>query len=254
MAARSSKNESTDKWSNTFPPGAEMIHGKFYAAVDVDHGAYNLNKEKVAFVYAATFWNICCDLAIKQGLMPNVGEQGNCLFFNSVIRRASNRTVRQVYLLEKRRQEMEHEIDGGMIVSDSDSDCVEEWNRVRDPLDEAGLQFIKKKRAAIRRKPTRELNKCVAEKRYFRRRRSKRVGRIHPDIGQTIEDCIQKRGVGADMWRRTGVLTFDGNKYEGKKVNNEILLKNLSSAMDVYISCVNQSPCAANSERSKSRP
>ncbi|KAL9976977.1 hypothetical protein ACROYT_G014328 [Oculina patagonica] len=106
---------------------------------------------------------------------------------------------------------MEHEIDGRMIVSDSDSDCVEEWNRVRDPLDEAGLQFIKKKRAAIRRKPTRELNKRVAEKRYFRRRRSKRVGRIHPDIGQTIEDCIQKCGVGADMWRRTGVLTFDGN-------------------------------------------
>ncbi|KAL9976975.1 hypothetical protein ACROYT_G014326 [Oculina patagonica] len=66
MAARSSKNESTDKWGNTFPPGAEMIHGKFYAAVDVDHGAYNLNKEKEAFVYAATFRNICCDLAIKQ--------------------------------------------------------------------------------------------------------------------------------------------------------------------------------------------
>ncbi|KAL9976974.1 hypothetical protein ACROYT_G014325 [Oculina patagonica] len=190
------------------------------------------------------------------GLMPNVGEQGNCLFFNSVIRRASNRTVRQVYLLEERRQEMEHEIDGGMIVSDSDSDCVEEWNRVRDPLDEAGLQFIKKKRAAICRKPTRELNKRVAEKRYFRRRRSKRVGK-------TIENYIQKCCVGADSWWRTGVLTFDGNKCVGKKVNNEILLKNLSSAMDVYIRCIDQSQelsyiCGrtqtANSERSKSTP
>ncbi|KAL9976982.1 hypothetical protein ACROYT_G014333 [Oculina patagonica] len=60
------KNESTDKWGNNFPPGAKVIHCKFYAAVDVDQGAYNLNEEKLAFVYAATIRNICCDLAIKQ--------------------------------------------------------------------------------------------------------------------------------------------------------------------------------------------
>lgn len=43
-----------------------MIRGKFYAAVDVDERAYNLNEEKEAFVSAATIQYICCDLAIKQ--------------------------------------------------------------------------------------------------------------------------------------------------------------------------------------------
>ena len=108
-----------------------------------------------------------------------------------------------------------------MIVSDSDSDsdCAEEWQRVRDPLDEAGLDIIKKKRAAIRRKATREVKKRVAERHYLRRRKSKKVGRIqreHPDIGETIEQYVRKCGVGADAWRRTGVLTFYGNKRVGK--------------------------------------
>lgn len=43
---------------------------------------------------------------------------------------------RQVYLQEKRHQEIESEIADGMIVSDSDSDYAEEWQHVRDPLDE----------------------------------------------------------------------------------------------------------------------
>lgn len=139
---------------------------------------------------------------------------------------------RQVYLEEKRRQEMESEIADGMIVSDSDSDCAEEWQRVRDPLDEAGLDIIKKKRAAIRRKATREVKKRVAERRYLRRRKSKKVGRIqreHPDIGETIEQYVQKCGVGADAWRRTGVLTFDGNKCVGRKVTFKRIQEHLQA-------------------------
>ena len=38
-----------------------------------------------------------------------------------------------------------------------------------------------------------------------------------PDIGNTIEEFVCKRGVGADSWRRTGVLTFDGNRCVGKR-------------------------------------
>ena len=38
------------------------------------------------------------------------------------------------------------------------------------------------------------------------------------DIGATIEEFVRKRGIGADIWRRTGVLTFDGNRSPGKKV------------------------------------
>ena len=32
-----------------------------------------------------------------------------------------------------------------------------------------------------------------------------------PEIGKTIEEFVQERNIGADHWRRTGVLTFDGN-------------------------------------------
>jgi hypothetical protein len=39
-----------------------------------------------------------------------------------------------------------------------------------------------------------------------------------PNIGKEIEKFVQESGVGADAWRRTGVLTFDGNRKVNKKV------------------------------------
>lgn len=33
-----------------------------------------------------------------------------------------------------------------------------------------------------------------------------------PGIGQAIEDFVKACGAGADAWRRTGALTFDGNR------------------------------------------
>jgi len=56
--------------------------------------------------------------------------------------------------------------------------------------------------------------KAVAEKRFLSRKTSKKGSKILkqcPDIGKTIETYVQDRNVGADAWRRTGVLTFDGN-------------------------------------------
>ena len=53
------------------------------------------------------------------------------------------------------------------------------------------------------------------------RRRSKHVTSIvnkFPNIGQEIERFVKDCGVGADAWRRTGILTFDGNCKVGKKV------------------------------------
>jgi hypothetical protein len=37
-------------------------------------------------------------------------------------------------------------------------------------------------------------------------------------MGKEIEKFVQESGVGADAWRRTGVLTFDGNRKVNKKV------------------------------------
>ena len=39
-----------------------------------------------------------------------------------------------------------------------------------------------------------------------------------PDIGKSIEDFVSECNVGADAWRRTGVLTFDGNLRVKEKV------------------------------------
>ena len=39
-----------------------------------------------------------------------------------------------------------------------------------------------------------------------------------PDIGKTIENFVSAANVGADQWRRTGVLTFDGNRRLSNKV------------------------------------
>ena len=39
----------------------------------------------------------------------------------------------------------------------------------------------------------------------------------YPDIGEKIESFLKDCCVGADQWRRTGVLTFDGNRHVNKK-------------------------------------
>ncbi len=50
-----------------------------------------------------------------------------------------------------------------------------------------------------------------------------------PNIGKEIETFVQDSSVGADAWRRTGILTFDGNTRVKSKVTYEgILLKHTS--------------------------
>ena len=39
----------------------------------------------------------------------------------------------------------------------------------------------------------------------------KTIVKEFPTIGREIEDFVKSCNVGADAWRRTGVLTFDGN-------------------------------------------
>lgn len=128
------------------------------------------------------------------------------------------------YNLRKSQEERVIDIEEGNIVSESDEsssdDVTQRLDGVTSPFDDAGIALIKKRRAAIRRKATRVVKKRIAEERLLRRRKSKKVSRILEDcsdIGKTIEDFVHKCGAGADAWRRTGVVTFDGNKKIGKK-------------------------------------
>lgn len=140
----------------------------------------------------------------------NFSEDEHCLINQS----------RQAYSVHEHFKEKEADVDNGVIVSESEGENMDNLSEVKDPLDTKGVSCIMKRREAIRRKAKREMSKRIAERRFLQKR-SKKIGTIQkqfPDIGNTIEEFVRKQGVGADSWRRTGVLTFDGNRRVGKKV------------------------------------
>ena len=122
---------------------------------------------------------------------------------------------REAFLLSERLLKS-NEGEEGDVVSESDSSNQEIWNRgVSNILEECGREMIKRRRAAIHRKAVREIKKKIMERRFLKRRRSKRVSRFLsevPGIGKEIENFVKECGAGADAWRRTGVITFDGNR------------------------------------------
>jgi hypothetical protein len=86
-----------------------------------------------------------------------------------------------------------------------------------------GKEMIKKHKEALKRKAVRETKQRIMEERFLKRRRSKKVSRIStqcPDIGKEIEQFVQDSGTGADAWRHTGVLTFDGNRKLKKSLHS----------------------------------
>ena len=103
----------------------------------------------------------------------------------------------RVYEISKSQIDREIDIEEGNIISESDESSSDFDPRSLDgltsPFDSEGQVLIKKRRAALRRKATREAKKRIAEERLLKRRKSKKVSRIIqdcPDIGKTIEDFI----------------------------------------------------------------
>ena len=123
---------------------------------------------------------------------------------------------------ECRQQRVANAINGD-VVTDSESDDPDSYIGL-DPKTELGKMVIVKKRAAIKRRARKLRAKMIAEKHFLCNKTSKRVSKILqqcPDIGKVIETYVQDRNVGADAWRRTGVLTFDGNVHLKEKVTYE---------------------------------
>ena len=118
----------------------------------------------------------------------------------------------------------------GDIVSESDSEDPEQYVGVKSATSEAGKVLVQKKRMTIKRRAKRLRAKAVAERRFLSRKVSKRTSKILrdcPNIGETIESFVQDHSVGADAWRRTGVLTFDGNANLREKVTYEKIKQHL---------------------------
>ncbi|CAH3186929.1 unnamed protein product [Porites lobata] len=130
---------------------------------------------------------------------------------------------RQAYLLSQRLQSIRGEDTGEEIVSESNV-SEGEMLQVEDLLGERGRAILNKKRSAVRRKGIREV------------KRVSQVLRDSPGIGQAIEDFVKACGAGADAWRRTGALTFDGNRKIKQKATFKKIKEHLEQKYNRSIS------------------
>ena len=109
----------------------------------------------------------------------------------------------------------------GDIVSDSESDSAAEYVNLKSLTDDRARRIVSNKRRALSRRTRRHKAKAIAERNFLGRKRSRSIQSVEskfPDIGESIEAFVSDRNVGADAWRRTGVLTFDGNVRVNEKV------------------------------------
>lgn len=123
-------------------------------------------------------------------------------------------------LVDLQKQERTTRSLNGEIVSDSESELAPEVDSEKPMF---ANDVVRKKRVAIRRCAKRLEAKLIAEKRFLQRKRGKRTSKILQtcaDIGDVIEEFVKDHSVGADAWRRTGVLTFDGNEGQSDVQEN----------------------------------
>lgn len=88
-----------------------------------------------------------------------------------------------------------------------------------DITSEKGKEIVQKQREAIKSRAQRLKVRMIAEECFLLAKFIfSKIPQKCPNIGKTIEDFVSANCVGVDQWRRTGVLTFDGNVKVGKKV------------------------------------
>ena len=72
----------------------------------------------------------------------------------------------------------------------------------------------------------------IAEMRLVKRKKFTKANEIskrHPDIGQVIEERAKQCDIGADKWRRTGVMTFSGDSRQEQRLTYIKLQKYLEA-------------------------
>jgi hypothetical protein len=110
-------------------------------------------------------------------------------------------------------------------------------------LDECASKEVKclviRKQASIKQRARRLKSRILAERRFLSRKIKKRTSEIikqFPNIGEIIEEYVADHNVGADAWRRTGVLTFDGNTKLKNKVTYKRIQEHLKTILGIDIS------------------
>ena len=109
----------------------------------------------------------------------------------------------------------------GETVSDSESDHAEDYVGLQSLACDRVKDLIAKRRTLNARRMHRLKARKLAERIFLTQQKNKPVQSVvtrFPDIGETIESYVSECNVGADAWRRTGILTFDGNIKIREKV------------------------------------
>lgn len=109
----------------------------------------------------------------------------------------------------------------GDIVTDSESDDAADYAELHSLTSDRAHRIVSKRRRALSHRSRRLKAKMIVDSNFLARKRSKCVQSVvtkFPDIGQSIESYVSESNIGADAWRRTGVLTFDGNLKVKQKV------------------------------------
>lgn len=103
--------------------------------------------------------------------------------------------------------------------TESDSDG-EDWVDIKDLQSEKIPDLVLKEMKKRQRKRKRVISSHIANERLLKRKITPSVSKTlqrFPNIGKDIENYVSAKRVGADKWRRTGVLTFSGNTRQGPK-------------------------------------
>ena len=120
----------------------------------------------------------------------------------------------------------------GDIISDSESEDPDSYLGLKDLSSDCARALIAAKRKQIRNRGRYLKAKYIAQKKFLSRKTShhvKQILRDCPNIGDVMEKFVEECNIGADSWRRTGVLTFDGNTRVKQKVTYERIRQHLMS-------------------------
>ena len=93
-----------------------------------------------------------------------------------------------------------------------------------------GIELIKKQRRILSSRTKGRVTKEIASECSLKRKIPKPVSSVlkeFSNIGTYIEEYVRGRRCGADAWRRTGVVTFNGNRKRGPKASYKRIQEHL---------------------------
>ena len=124
----------------------------------------------------------------------------------------------------------------GIIIMDSESEDAEIWTKAATV--EAEKQKVVEKQRVIMRQKLRRQVKHVADvfvEKSFKKVRGLIIKKF-PNTGKNIETLVTEWNVGVDYWRRTGILTFDGNCNVKEKVTYNRIREHLQQFYGCHFS------------------